>query len=242
MKSLVFLTFFFIFVQAGATLEIPKSLNSSDRKKVLEILGFSSASKILGNPYPLGGYSGIEIGYTTEVISTGEISRLGGRTQTSQSETSFSTLTLGKGLYHNVDVYLQFSPFSQTEAISSFGGQLRWGFYQAEYLPAHLSLIISGNNTNFQNKINTATQGTDLVAGFSVQDLTLYTGIGMVRSIGTFVGGTNGVTSDGSTATEDMSTSHYLAGINIKFSKLFLALQLDRYAQSTYSAKLGTRF
>jgi len=241
MKSFFFFIPILIAFNAWASLEIPNSMTTGDRKKVVEILGFSSAAKILGNPYPLGGYSGIEVGYTTEVISTGEMSRLGSKPST-QSETTFSTLTLGKGLYHNVDIFLQFTPFSQTEAITGFGGQLRWGFYQAEYLPAHLSLVISGNNTNFQNKINTTTQGTDLVAGFSVQDLTLYTGVGLVRSIGTFVGGAGGVTSDANTATEDLSTSHYLAGINVKFSKMFLAMQLDRYTQSTYSAKLGTRF
>lgn len=242
MKFFIFFLSMVAFAQAWATLDIPNTMTSGDRKKALEILGFSTASKLLGNPYPLGGYSGIEIGYTTEVISTGELSRLGGRTEKSQSETSFSSLTLGKGLYHNVDLYLQFTPFNQTEAITSFGGQLRWGFYQAEYLPAYLSLIVYGNNTNFQNKINASNQGTDLVAGFSVQDLTLYTGIGFVRSIGTFVGGTHGVTNDQTTATEDMSTSHYLAGVNVKFSKMFLAMQLDRYTQSTYSAKIGTRF
>ena len=227
--------------QVLAELEIPARMSSMDRKKALEILGFSSSAKILGNPYPLGGYSGIEIGYTTEVIGTGELATLGAKAK-SQSETSFSSLTLGKGLYNNVDLFLQFAPFTQAEEISNFGGQVRWGFYQAEYMPAHLSLVVYANSTSFQNKISTVSQGSDLVAGFSVQDLTLYTGIGMVRSIGTFFGGDGGVTDDGETATEDVSSSHYLAGINIKFSKAFLAMQLDRYSQSTYSAKLGMRF
>jgi hypothetical protein len=126
MKSLFFSTLIFLSLSAQASLEIPKNLNSVERRKALEILGFSSSSKLLGNPYPLGGFAGVEIGYTSEIISTGELASLGTKPKT-QSETSFSTLTLGKGLYNNLDIFLQFSPFSQDEAISSFGGQLRVG-------------------------------------------------------------------------------------------------------------------
>ncbi len=232
---------FLLPLAAGATLEIPGGLNSTDRIKALEILGLSASSKLLGNPYPLGGYSGVEIGYTVEVIPTGDLASLGAKAS-NQGETAYSVLTLGKGVYNNVDLYVQVSPFTQSEAISNFGGQMRWGFYQSEFLPAHLSLIVFGSSTNFQNKISTTSQGTDLVAGFTVQDMTLYTGLGLVRTSGTFMGGATGVTDSGESAQETVSDSHYVAGVNVRISKMFLAMQIDRYSQSTYSAKLGLRF
>ncbi len=240
-----------IALPAAANLQIPKNLSASDRRKSLEILGLSSSAKILGNPYPLGGFSGVEIGYSTEIISTGDISTLGAKSE-SQKETSYSVLTLGKGLYHNVDLFVQFSPFQQSEDVSNFGGQVRWGFYQADYLPAHLSVVVFGSSTNFKNQISTMSSGADLIVGFSVQDMTLYTGIGVARATGTFMGGANGVTAPETdpssglqvsyTKTEEVSASHYVAGINVKFSKLFFAMQLDRYTQAAYSAKLGMRF
>jgi hypothetical protein len=241
-------------LQASAALELPQNMNASDRRKALEILGLSSSAKILGNPYPLGGFSGVEIGYTTEVIATGDISTFGDKRAETQKETSYSLLTLGKGLYHNVDIFLQFTPFRQGEDISNFGGQLRWGFYQAEYLPAHLSLMAYGNSSNFQNQISTVSSGADLIVGFSVQDMTLYTGIGAARASGKFMGGADGLTAADpdpatglpsatkDTKTEEVSASHYVAGINVKFAKIFFAMQLDRYTQATYSAKLGIRF
>lgn len=241
MKALVFFLFVIFSSSVWATLEIPQQMNASERKKTLEILGLSSAAKLLGDPYPLGGYSGVEIGYATEIISTGDLSSLGAKTS-NQSQTSFSVLTFGKGLYNNVDLYLQFSPSTQAEAISNFGGQVRWGFYQSEYLPAYLSVLFFGSSTNFQNKVATESQGFDLIAGFNVRDITLYTGIGLVRTSGTFMGGAAGVTDTGDTAQESVSQSHYLAGVNLKLSKAFLAMELDRYTQSTYSAKLGVRF
>lgn len=228
---------------AEATLEIPRNLSQDDRIKATEILGLSSSTKLLGNPYPLGGFSGIEVGYSTEIIATSELSRLGNKTS-SQGETSYQVFTIGKGLYNNIDLFFQFAPETQAEAIWGFGGQLRWGLFQAEYLPAYLTLVISANSTSFQNKINVVTQGTDLVAGFNVDDVTLYTGLGVVRAIGTFVGGGAefGVTDSGNTAQADVTEPHYLAGVNLKISKAFLAMEIDRYTQATYSAKLGVRF
>lgn len=241
----------FLFQASYAGLSFPKNLSSSDRKRALEILGLSSSQKLLDNPYPLGGFSGFELGYSMEVIPTSELSTLGDK-EKSQKETSVTALSIGKGLFYNFDIFFQFTPFTQSEDIKSFGGQLRWGFYQAEYVPAHLSLVAYGGSTNFQNRINAVSQGADLVAGFTVKDMTLYTGLGMATAYGTFPGGSGSInaadidpssgTSSYETKTEVVNTSHYLAGVNINFQKVFLALQLDRYVEATYAAKLGTRF
>lgn len=235
---------FFLFclpVWVWASFQIPKDLSVDECHRITELLGLSTSSKILGNPYPLGGYSGIEIGYEYQVIATDEISQMGSK-PSETSEVGLSQLTLGKGLYNNVDIYLEFTPFSQSVGVTGYGGQLRWGFYQAEYLPAHLSMILYGNSTNFQNVVTFNSQGADLIAGFTVQDVTLYTGLGWARSIGNFMGGANGVTHDQTTTQSDASSAHYLAGMNVKYTRLFFALELDRYTDANYAAKLGYRF
>ena len=241
MKSLADILIFLFSHIVYAKLEIPKSLTKEDRVTMIEILGHSSSAKILGNPYPLGGYSGIEVGLAAEVISTSEVATLGAKSKP-QNETLFQTLTMGKGLYNNIDVFLQFSAFPSEEEILSYGGQIRWGFYQAEFLPAHLSFIAYANTTNFQNALSVVSTGYDLVGGFSVKDVTLYTGIGMLRTSGSFVGGAGGITAEGTTEKEAIQDVHYLAGMSIQFSKLFVAMELDRYTQATYSGKLGFRF
>lgn len=241
MFRLAFITLLFYAHQASAKLEIPAGLTKADRITVTEILGHSSSAKILGNPYPLGGYSGVELGWTAELISTSEIATLGNKGKT-QNETLFQTLTVGKGLYNNIDLFLQFSAFPSEEEILSYGGQLRWGFYQAEFLPAHLSLVAFANTTSFQNVLNAVSTGFDLVGGFSVKDVTLYTGIGVLRTSGTFIGGAGGVTSEGTTQKESIQDVHYVAGMSVQFSKVFFAMELDRYSQATYSGKLGVRF
>jgi hypothetical protein len=80
------------------------------------------------------------------------------------------------------------------------------------------------------------------ITDYDVDDVTLYLGAGQIRAQGTFVGGASGITDTGDTMKESVSSGHYLAGINLKFAKVFLAMQIDRYTQSNYSAKLGVRF
>ncbi len=226
---------------AQAKLDIPKGLSKSDRRIALETLGLSTSFKVLGNPFPLGGFSGLEIGISSEVIPTAEIGSLGSKA-TTQGETSYSVLTLGKGLYNNFDIFVQMAPFSQQEDIRSFGGQLRWGFYQATYMPAHIAFVAHANSVSFQNEINISSTGYDLVGGFTVDDVTLYIGAGMVISRGLFIGGTGGITDTGQKESETVSDSHFISGIDLRFNNAFLALELDRYTESIYSAKLGLRF
>jgi hypothetical protein len=236
--------FIFIFLAAMpvfADLKIPGNLSTADRNAAVEILGYGSALKILGDPYPLGGFSGFEYGLSSEVLSTSEISRLGSTT-VSQKQLNYYTITLGKGLYHNLDTFLNFAYYSQEENISSFGGQLRWGFYQAEYLPIYASLVLSGSSCNFKNVIVTNSQALDMVFGFREGDVTLYFGSGIIRAQGIFSGGTGGITDTGETENNSIGDVRFLAGVNIKFSKVFLALELDRYSSPVYSAKLGYRF
>lgn len=240
-KRILFI-FLFVGPVANAKLLLPTSLNSNDRQAALEILGYGSAPKILGNPYTLGGYSGVELGVTTEVIPTSDIARLGSKVSQQQGETSYSVVTLGKGIYGNVDTYFQFGLLGGAEDISNFGGQLRWSFFQAEYLPAFLTAVLSANSANFQNLLVTNTQASDLVLGVSVDDVTLFLGAGIVKSQGSFTGGAGGITDSTDSVKENISGGHYLAGLNIKFSSVFLAMEIDRYTQSTYSAKLGLRF
>lgn len=240
MKKLFFIFLLFISWSSFAVLQFPTNLSEADRISILETLGLGSSYKQLGDPYPLGGYSGVEVGISTEIISTGDIAKLGAKS-VSQAETSYYLLSLGKGLYNNFDIFVQFAPPGQTEKVSYFGGQLRWGFYQAEYLPMHLSLSAHANSLNLQNLVITSTQGLDLNCGFTVDDLTLYLGTGFLLSQGTFLGGTGGIVT-GATVQESIREGHVMAGTAFKFSKVFLALQLDHYTQSVYSAKIGLRF
>lgn len=225
---------------AGA-IPIPRGLAKTDREMILEALGFGSAAKLLSSPFPLGGYSGIELSLTSEFIPMADVATLASKTS-ARSDLNYLNFVIGKGLYHNLDVLVQFIPMPQDHAISGFGGQLRWGFYQTNFMPANLSLVLHGSSTNFYNVLGTETSGVDLVASVNMIDFSLFFGLGQARSVGAFVGGAGGITDSGLAENSDVYSPHTVFGISIKMSDLFLALEVDRFVQSTYAGKVGLRF
>src|SRR5580692_1102541 len=103
----------FYAVTAGA-FDIPSGLLQPDRQQIVRTLGFDTATKMLDNPYPLGGFSGFEVGLSMEYIDIRDIRTLGcapgsaGCRNTSisdETELRYSRLTIGKGLYDDVDVF-----------------------------------------------------------------------------------------------------------------------------------------
>lgn len=225
-------------------------MNASERKIALQILGFGASNKILANPYPLGGYQGIEFGVSSEFIPITEIASLGDNS-VNRSELNYYTFSLSKGLYNNFDLGLHFTPAFQEENVSSYGTHVRWGFHEFRFMKGGLSVIMHTSATNYASRMDTRTTGIDLLASFIVDDIALYAGVGEGRSLATFQGAT--VASGESTtddcdavqcnpAYEDARNSHTIFGIAITFTDMFLAFQIDRYYLSTYSGRLGWRF
>lgn len=227
--------------QAFAGMVLPVNMSSADREVALGVLGFGSAAKLLSSPYALGGYDGVEVGVSSEYIHLADVASLGSKSN-SRSDVSYMNVTLGKGLFYNVDVFLQFVPMPQGESISGYGGQMRWGFYEAKFMPAALSFVAHGSAMNFNNLVGTHTTGVDLVGSVNMRDVSLFFGVGQGRSVGTFVGGAGGLTDSGLSETTDVISQHTLFGISVKMSNVFLALEVDRYVQSTYAGKMGLRF
>jgi hypothetical protein len=227
--------------QAHAMTELPRNLTPADQMRTLEILGYGTAAKILGDPYPLGGYSGVEVGVATQFIPVGDLATLGSGTE-DKGELSYYTLSLGKGLYYNVDTFVYFSPSIQSEEMQNFGGQIRWGFYEASFFPISFSALLYAGGANLQNLINVTQTGWDLIGTVNMENVALYFGWGRIRAQGTFIGGTGGITASGNTETQDITQDHTFFGVNIEISKAFVALEVDRYTDSVYSGKLGFRF
>ncbi|WP_157684611.1 hypothetical protein [Bdellovibrio bacteriovorus] len=220
---------------------LPRNLSQTDQGRALEILGFGSSSKILNNPYPLGGYKGLEIGLTTEFIPLEDLSVLGDGTK-DKGEFNYYTLTLGKGIYYNFDTYVYFTPAVQGRDFQNFGAQVRWGFYEFSFFPLSLSTIVYGGAANFSNLVNISTFGGDLVATVTMDNVAIYAGGGTIRAVGKFIGGASGITDDQETREQSRNDVHSVFGINVAFAKVFFAMEVDRYTDTVYSGKLGVRF
>lgn len=232
---------------ASAEINIPTNLSSDDRKEALRILGLGTSSKMLSNPYPLGGYSGFEFGLAIESVPVEEISRLGAKLQPGQQpEKTFNypKFAIGKGLFKDIDLFLHFIPYNQNTNLSDYGGMFRYCFYQAAFLPASFSILVHANNSNVGNLIFTQSTGAELVTGINVNDFALYVGAGRVFVTGKFVANLNAAGSNPVPVneTETVSSFHSFLGGSFDFEPVFVSFQIDQYTQTVMGAKLGLRF
>lgn len=237
----IFMCFLFGTLSSWAATSLPRNLNQVDRVRTLQILGFGSAPKTLDNPYPLGGYTGIEIGLSSEFIPVEDLANLGSKTA-EKGELNYYILSIGKGLYYNIDTYMYFTPIFQNEKVQTYGGQLRWGFYESSFFPLSLSTVLFVGGANFSNLVNVTSVGLDLIASVTMDNVAIYFGTGRARVSGKFIGGSNGITDTQETENEDLNESHAVFGLNVDISNAFLAFEVDRYTDSSYSTKLGYRF
>lgn len=244
-----------LFSAPSFALQIPKGLNATDRREIVRTIGLNSAPKALSNPYPLGGYSGFEIGYSVEFINVRDIRRLGNANYSNDTEWRYSRLTIGKGLYNDVDAFFSFIPPTGGVRASDYGAQLRWSFYQAQFLPVSLSMIGYFNQLNFNDIYTNRNMGAELIAGVNVNNFALYFGGGWLTAEGTFVAGTTPSCSDCTVDTTDpevnsvsktvrhsVETTHTVVGFSFHYENLFAAAQVDRYRDAVYSLKVGMRF
>lgn len=227
---------------SNAALQIPQNLSESERQTALRIVGLGTGSKLLTDPYPLGGYSGFEMGLSLESLPTDDLSRLGSGLASPQQDVVYPKITFGKGLYNDIDIFLHFTPFRRQDEISLYGGMLRWGFYQGQYLPVSASVLLHANAGNFGNILTAKTYGADLMGGITVNQVSIFAGLGLIQSKGTFTGGTNSVTG-GLEEKEVVEGLHTVVGANFRFfDTVFVALQVDRTEVPVLSGKLGLRF
>ena len=227
-----------------AAISIPSQLNGSDRQRVTEILGLGTSSKLISDPYPLGGYSGVELGVSMESINTEDVGRLGATTRR-EKDFSYAKVSVGKGLYNNLDMFLHFIPYTQNTGFSEYGGILRYCFYQAAFVPASFSILVHANSTNIGNVFFSQTIGLELVSGLNVGNFAMYVGGGQVQSNGRFSRSINAISAGETVARDESNTLaqfHSFVGGSFDVEPYFIALQIDQYTQAVYGGKIGVRF
>jgi hypothetical protein len=224
-------------VRAGAVISLPAGLSDGEQELVLQILGFGTSFRSVNNPYPLGGYSGLEMGVSIENVLTGDIGYFGSRAEVTRNM-MYPRFHIGKGIFESIDLFFSFIPYSERTGVGIYSGALRWGFFQATFVPACFSLLLSASNTNVNNAFISQTMGVDLITGVNVDPFSFYVGAGTLYGQAQF---DRSITSDNSQKNQIGRSFHTMIGINFAIAELFTALQVDNYSSTTVSVKLGTR-
>ena len=234
---------YFLLIQTlfSFAVEIPQDLNSAEQKQILRVVGISSTTKVHSNIYPLGGYKGLEISVGAETMSTDKVAKLGdgaGGTET----LTIPSITIGKGLYNNSDLFFHFALPASTRDVTRFGLTYRWSFYQSDYFPLILSTAFHANQIGMGDHLNLTNLGMDILAGINIGNLGFFLGGGWANSSGRFNGGSNGITESGITETQKMESQHLTFGAHYNFEPIFINLGIDRYQEMIYTVRVGFLF
>ena len=233
-------------LSSQASVTIPSQLDQSDRVQALEILGYGTSGKLLSNPYPLGGYFGVEMALSFESLDVRELSTLGALAKP-QENLVYPTLSFGKGVYGNIDIFFHFIPFIERISLSKFGGLMRWSFFQSESWPLSLSAILQAGSSNIDNKVITTTFGYALVGSVQLWKLSLFGGVGKTHAKGQFMGDNSipnesGVTDSGLTERERVEDAQSFGGVSYLIPPIFITFEVDRIRETVYGLRMGFRF
>jgi hypothetical protein len=238
---LLCITVFFSSLSSLAAINIPDGLSDADQRYILNSIGPATAARLLSAPYPLGGSEGFELGIGRQYIQTESLSELGNKTLT-QKGMSYPIITLGKGLFNDVDMFLSAVPFGQSQDLTHFSAQARISHWYSKTSPLIVSSAFHVGSTTLKNQVSFENYGFDIISTMHLRHICLFAGLGTLFSNGTFVGGNNGITTSGNTETVTQIFAHKLIGVDLRYQEYFVAAQVDSYEQPNYSFKLGYRF
>lgn len=229
-----------LLISLSWALELPRQISSEEQTEVLRTLGLSSSQKFLSQAYPLGGYQGFEVGLSFESVSLDSVRGLGNGTNS--TSLLIPNLSLGKGLYNDLEIFFQLSPQMEASGFGRYGGSLRWSFFESKFLPLTISVVGHGSSSQFRNQLTTRNVGFDLLFGLSFDQFSFFAGGGWASSAGVFYGGPDGLTLSGAQERHKVDHSHITLGGTYHFRPLYVGLSVDRYIETAYSAKLGFIF
>lgn len=224
-------------LHSKAALSIPSGLSVGEQQLITQTLGFGTSFRPVNNPYPLGGYSGFEVGLSGHSIPTSDIGYFGNRA-TVTSTVLYPMLNVGKGIFDNTDILFSFLPYNESSGFGIYSGALRWTFFQATFVPASFSLLLHGSSINFSNIFNSQTVGLDLITGVNVDPFSFYVGAGTIYGQAQF---SNEITSNNVVTNQVMRIFHTLIGLNIDIANFFTAFEIDVYNTTVVSLKMGVR-
>ncbi len=243
--SFSFTTALFLFSLNASAFTLPRGMDSDDRKVTMQILGFGTATKFSSNPFPLGGWSGVEVSVNQEMVPVEKLKDLGANPG-SHGNLSYTQISLGKGFYQDFDGFFSFTlPRQQSEA-QNYSGLLRWAFYDLDAKRYLATATVHGQGLNVANLFTSESFGYDLILSRIDSWWSVYVGAGWVQVKTRFIGNpanvNEGLTSSGQTVIESEEHARTFLGIQGQYQNYFAVAEVQRVYENAYSFKLGYRY
>lgn len=252
MKWHALLLILFVSISSFAKYNLPTNLDEHSQEIVARNFGFGTAAKMNGDPLPLGGYDGFQISLSRDYV---DVSPLKGLSTDADQERYFtsSRITVGKGLFYDVDVFFQMtSPgilrLDNSNDFTNYGAIARKVFYDNEKLPFHVGALIHASISQYANSFGSNIYGIDLYAYTHFDKTAFFLGLGQARGIFTYVGknpaNSSGTSLINSTTDSkiDLMSGHTWAGLSHTWGHWVLSATAEDYFDPMYSVVISYNF
>ncbi|MCB0348328.1 MAG: hypothetical protein KDD37_05805 [Bdellovibrionales bacterium] len=222
-------------------INIPTNLTEKDRDEVLKVLGVGTSSKYNSVPRSLGGFSGLEIALSIESLPADKLNDLGDGVDNSSSF-DYAKISIGKGLFHFIDMYAHFIPFDKQTGLSEYGAMARWRMFEIDSGRFSVASLIHFNSSNIEDLFISDSYGGQIHLVWHILDFDVYGGIGLTRVKGRFSGGNNAITDTGLEIQQKINEELYILGASYIYKRVFIAVEANKADYLSLAAKLGLRF
>lgn len=204
---------------------LPGQLSPTEVDRVVEVVAVGATTRLLRSAEPYVLFPGLKVGLEIAIVPSRDLNDMGDRLGSLPTAMPVPRVFFSKGLFLNLELMFNFFPFSLVNSISTFGGALKWTFFQETKSWLNGAAYIAFTNISAFEK--TFTGGTVELGALLSKDyvrLKPYLGFGLIFARGS-------VTSSLARTTDNTgaySTLHAFVGAEIEMP-VNLGFQLDMF-------------
>ena len=236
MKKIFILAILLTTTPLYGKIEFP-DFTSDEIDRITKTLSPAVTPNPLSSLIPLGGYSGLELGLSVSLVDISPIPSL--EKSLNEKEFYFPRITLGKGLFHDVDIFLSITPNVTRYTLSDYAASIRWSFLELSHYDLNFSVIPYFSSLELNHELFLKNQGVGIYMNWHRDFFDIYFGIKQNQGKTTF----QLKTSELDVKKQGISKK-LLPSLGLVLHKLpfFLSFHANKLEEIQYSLKIGLRF
>ncbi len=125
---------------------LPTGLGPTEIDHVVEVIGTGSTVRLLRSAEPLELFPGIKLGLEIAIVPTRDLNNMGNQDGSLPVAIPVPRFYFAKGLFFNLELILNLFPVNIANSLSTFGGSLKWTFFNENQNWLHGAAFLSFTN------------------------------------------------------------------------------------------------
>lgn len=125
---------------------LPTGLSSTEIDHLVEVIGAGSTVRLLRSAEPYELFPGLKLGMEVAIVPTRDLNNMGNQDGSLPVAIPVPRFYFAKGLFFNLELILNLFPVSIASSLSTFGGSLKWAFFDESANWLHGAIFLTFTN------------------------------------------------------------------------------------------------